>query len=309
MKTSVILSTYNGQKFIIPQLDSIREQERLADEVLICDDRSTDDTVQLVQDYIIDHGLSDSWRVIVNSQNKGWRRNFIEGIWRASGDIIFTCDQDDIWRKDKILIMSQIMENHPEIDLLTSNYSEFSSEEIKSPQPWKNDKQLRQISLRQNYLLVQSPGCTHCISAHLAGLSKKYWQEKYPHDALLWRLAAFNDGLYTYTDDLIKWRKHDTSAFSKESKDLKTIANKKEWIAVAKSFNRTLSQFLNEDVAKDTTKQVRILKRGIEWLNVRTRFYESRSILTGIRLAFYWDCFPRYRQYLGDWYLLFIKRK
>lgn len=309
MKTSVILSTYNGQKYIISQLDSIRTQLRQPDEVLICDDLSTDNTVKLVQNYIDEYELSDSWQVLVNSKNKGWRRNFIEGIWKSSGEIVFTCDQDDIWRNDKIKIMAEIMEDHSEINLLTSNYIEFNDHGMKKTGPWKNDKQLKKVELRQNYLLVQSPGCTHCISRRLVDLSKKYWEPEYPHDALLWRLAEFSDTLYTYTDTLIKWRKHNTSAFYKESKDLKTIEHKKAWISVAKGFNKTLTCFLNEDVNKSISRQATVLKRNTKWLNVRTRFYETRSILTGIELAFYWNCFPRYRQYLGDWYLLFIKRK
>lgn len=309
MNTSVVLSTYNGRKFIIPQLESIRKQVRQPDEVLIFDDRSTDDTVELVKKYIDEHKLNNSWTILVNSENKGWRRNFIEGIWKSSGEIVFTCDQDDIWRSDKIKVMAGLMEEHSEIDLLTSNYAEFNDQETKKPGPWKNDKQLKKLELRQNYLLVQSPGCTHCISRRLANLSKKYWEPDYPHDALLWRLAGFNNALYIYTDALIKWRKHNTSAFSKESKDLKTIGHKKDWIVVAKRFNQTLRQFLGEDVNTSTSRQAKLLKRSTRWLNVRTRFYESRSILTGIKLAFYLDCFPRYRQYLGDWYLLFIKRK
>ncbi len=309
MKTSVVISTYNGEKYIRDQLDSIRKQVRPADEVLIFDDQSTDQTAKIVSEYINNYDLSDSWRISVNQKNKGWRRNFMEAMWAASGDIVFTCDQDDLWREDKVKLMAALMEQHPEIDLLTSNYIEFNDKGMKKPQPWTNDKQLHKIDLKPNYLLVQSPGCTHCTSRKIIELSKKYWQANYPHDALVWRLAAFDEGLYTYTDSLIWWRKHNTSAFSKESKDLKTIGEKKKWIHFAKSFNDTLTRFLNEDVHKNKKTQATVLKRDTKWLNVRTRFYETRSILTGIKLALYWDCFPRYRQYLGDWYLLFIKRK
>lgn len=308
MKISVVMSTYNGQKYILEQLDSLRNQTRQADEVLIFDDRSTDATATLVADYIKKYALN-GWQIKVNPQNKGWRRNFMEGMWSATGDIIFTCDQDDIWRSDKLAVMAKIMGEHPEIQLLTSNYCEFFDNGKRRVGPNSNTKELKKILLKNNYLLVGQPGCTHCIRKSLIEVSKKYWQPEYPHDALLWRLAIFADGLYTYTDDLIAWRKHATSAFAKESRDLKTVKEKKKWITTAQKFDKTLWCYIKEDVVSDTTKQERVLSRNDKWLAEREKFYQTKNILRGIWLARYWDCYPRYRQYPAEWYLLFIKRK
>ena len=308
MKISVVMSIYNGQEYILEQLDSLRNQTRQADEVLIFDDRSTDATATLVADYIKKYAL-DGWQIKVNPQNKGWRRNFMEGMWSATGDIIFTCDQDDIWRSDKLAIMAKIMGEHPEIQLLTSNYCEFFENGKKRLGPNSNTKELKKVQLKNNYLLVGQPGCTHCIRKSLIEVSKKYWQPEYPHDGLMWRLAIFADSLYTYTDDLIAWRKHATSAFAKESRDLKTVKEKKKWIATAKKFDKTLWQYIKEDVASDTTKQEQVLSRNDKWLAEREKFYQTKNILRGIWLARYWDCYPRYRQYPAEWYLLFIKRK
>lgn len=308
MKISIVMSTYNGEKFITEQLDSLRNQTLAANEVLIIDDCSTDKTVDIIKKYINKYQLT-AWNIDVNQKNLGWRQNFMNGIWRSSGELVFTCDQDDIWRKDKLAIMNKIMEENPKITLLTSNYQEFYEDEHTVSGPWKNDKKLHKISLPNNYLLVKSPGCTHCIRRSLVDLSKKYWQPAYPHDALFWRLAIFSDGLYTYTDTLINWRKHTSSAFAKEGRNLKTIGEKKKWIKTAQAFQKTLENFLTNDVNSNTLHQLSVLKRNEKWLNIRYNFYDSKNIFTGIRLGFYWDCCPRYRQYLGDWYLIFIKRK
>lgn len=106
MKVSVVLSSYNGEQDIIEQLRSIDGQTRQPDEVLICDDCSTDGTADLVQNYIEKKRLKN-WKLIVNKKNKGWRKNFIDGILASTGDLIFTSDQDDIWREDKIEIMEK----------------------------------------------------------------------------------------------------------------------------------------------------------------------------------------------------------
>lgn len=112
MNISIVISSYNGSSHIIEQLDSIRNQTRTPDEVLICDDCSTDSTPEIVNKYIKIHSLNN-WRIVINQENKGWKRNFIDGIEKSTGDLIFTCDQDDIWRTDKLEIMENIMLKHP----------------------------------------------------------------------------------------------------------------------------------------------------------------------------------------------------
>lgn len=310
MTVSVVMSSYNGEKYIKEQLESLLMQTRKIDEVIIADDCSSDNTVTIVEDFIQDNNLSSSWRIIVNKKNKGWRRNFMEAMWLSKGDLVFPCDQDDIWRKDKVEIMSNIMENNPEINLLTSNYCEFFVNGKERIDPWKNDKQLKKIDLRYNYLLVDSPGCTYCVRRKLLDMSKKYWRPAYPHDALLWRMGLMSNSLYAYTDDLIRWRNHRSSAFAKESKDLKSVSAKKDWIKVSNEFNsESIRKFIDNDVEGDTAHQQAVIDRNNRWLAKRKQFYETRNVFSGISLLKYLGCYPRLRQYLGDWYLIYFKSK
>ncbi len=100
MGISVLLTSYNGEKYITPLLDSLRLQSRKADRLLIIDDRSTDKTKEKVEKYIENYSLSD-WTFTVNEKNLGWIRNFWFGIRALSRDsrgddnLIFICDQDD----------------------------------------------------------------------------------------------------------------------------------------------------------------------------------------------------------------------
>ena len=306
MKISVVVSVFNGEKYISEQLDSLRHQIRRPDEVLLFDDGSSDKTPQIVTDYITKYSLAN-WKYTRNPENKGWRRNFMEGMWAASGDLVFSCDQDDIWHQDKLKIMSEVMENSPQISLLTSNYELFFEDGSHKDGFKQNDGSVSQIPLKNNYLLVGRPGCTHCIRKELLDTARKYWRPEYPHDALLWRLSLFSDGLYNYNGNLIKWRKHQNSAFTKESRDLKSVAAKKKWIQTARAFDDTLREYVNSSEIADKATKLKVLDRNDRWLSVRERFYLTKNPLVGIRLATYWDCFPRYRQYLGDWYLIYLK--
>lgn len=306
MKISVVVSVFNGEKYISEQLDSLRHQTRCPDEVLLFDDGSSDKTPQIVTDYITKYSLAN-WKYTRNPENKGWRRNFMEGMWAASGDLVFSCDQDDIWHQDKLKIMCEVMEKSPQISLLTSNYELFFEDGSHKDGFKQNDGSVSQVPLKNNYLLVGRPGCTHCIRKELLDIARKYWRPEYPHDALLWRLSLFSDGLYNYNGNLIKWRKHQNSAFTKESRDLKSVAAKKKWIQTARAFDDTLREYVNSSEIADKTTKLRVLDRNDRWLSVRERFYLTKNPLVGVKLATYWDCFPRYRQYLGDWYLIYLK--
>ena len=160
MKLSIVLSTYNGGAYITEQLDSILNQTRKADEVLIFDDCSTDNTQQIIEQFISEHNLT-TWKFAVNHENKGWKRNFMEGIWSTLGDLVFPCDQDDIWMPQKLEQMEKIMIKNPKIMVLTSNYESFYDSGKRVCGPEKDDGKLIKQSLSNKVFNIRYPGCTY----------------------------------------------------------------------------------------------------------------------------------------------------
>ena len=79
MKVSVVMTTYNGEKYLCQMLDSLRMQERKIDELLFFDDKSTDGTVCLIEDYIKRYDIRE-WRVVVNKKNLGWEKILHKGL-------------------------------------------------------------------------------------------------------------------------------------------------------------------------------------------------------------------------------------
>lgn len=110
---SVAVATYNGEAYIIEQLESIRSQDQPADEVIIIDDASTDATALLVRTFIAQHHL-DHWTLMVNQNNLGYVGNFAKAIRLCRGDLILPSDQDDRWYPEKIRVMSDFMAHHEE---------------------------------------------------------------------------------------------------------------------------------------------------------------------------------------------------
>jgi glycosyltransferase involved in cell wall biosynthesis len=119
MKISVALCTYNGAGFLRQQLDSIAAQSRPPDELVVCDDRSTDGTVATLDDF----AGSAAFPVVVrqNKQNLGSTKNFEQAIGLCTGDIIALSDQDDVWLPHKLERIMAEFDSGPRIGLVFSD--------------------------------------------------------------------------------------------------------------------------------------------------------------------------------------------
>ena len=119
MKVSLVMAVYNGEKYLIEQLDSIRKQTYLIDEVILIDDVSTDNSYELIHQYIDGYKLIN-WKLIKNENNLGYRKNFKKGLEIVDGDIIFLSDQDDRWHLNKIEVMVEKMSQSNILSLASS---------------------------------------------------------------------------------------------------------------------------------------------------------------------------------------------
>lgn len=112
-KISVCMATYNGEKYIKEQLDSILSQIGENDEVIISDDSSTDKTVQIIK------AFNDTRiKIFENQKFKSPVFNFQNALMHAKGEIIVLSDQDDIWEPNKIEVIKKYMQ---EFDLVLSD--------------------------------------------------------------------------------------------------------------------------------------------------------------------------------------------
>lgn len=122
MKISIAMTVYNGEKYLYEQLVSLNNQTRRADEVIICDDLSSDKSIEIIERFISENNLNKNWKIIKNESNKGYNKNFLDCASLTSGDIIFFCDQDDIWHPKKIEEMESVYKNNREVRALSCTY-------------------------------------------------------------------------------------------------------------------------------------------------------------------------------------------
>ncbi len=101
-RISVALCTYNGAPFLPAQLDSFLAQTRLPDELVVCDDSSSDGTWALLEDFA--RRAPFPVRLERNPERLGSTKNFEKAIGLCTGDLIATSDQDDVWLPRKLAL-------------------------------------------------------------------------------------------------------------------------------------------------------------------------------------------------------------
>jgi glycosyltransferase involved in cell wall biosynthesis len=116
---SVALCTYNGAKFLEEQLASLQAQKRCPDELVVCDDRSTDQTVQLLESFA--RIAPFPVRIHVNPVNLGSTRNFDRAMRLCAGSLIAFCDQDDVWHSTRLSECARALLDDPRLGLVFSN--------------------------------------------------------------------------------------------------------------------------------------------------------------------------------------------
>jgi len=110
------MCTYNGAEFLPAQLESILAQTRPPDEIVICDDASTDETTEILRGF-----AGDSVKLKINQQNVGSVKNFEQAISLCTGDVIALSDQDDVWREDKLSLIESAFHKEPKAGLVFSD--------------------------------------------------------------------------------------------------------------------------------------------------------------------------------------------
>ncbi|WP_066716497.1 glycosyltransferase [Clostridium sp. Marseille-P299] len=291
MKVSVLMATYNGEAYLLEQLDSIRNQNFEIGEVLIQDDCSTDFTVELIKKYIVENKLSTTWHFYQNDMNLGYANNFMELIKKASGEFIFFCDQDDIWELNKIETMIHIMESNDDIQLLGSEYTPFYSGEgvLKISKhllkQQKDDGSLEKISLDHKSIFIGCEGCTMCIRKSLLDSIMSYWFKGWAHDEFVWKLALCQNGCYVFHQSMMNRRIHGNNVSKQKMRDL----NKRlKFLGSLEKSHESMLVYAKDRKMKDI--YIELIEKNIRSVRLRIELLENRKISNTLRLIlFYWN--------------------
>lgn len=209
---SIALATYNGEKYIQCQLDSIFSQTYTDFEVVICDDVSTDKTVDLIKEYI---AKGAQIRLYSNERNIGFKKNFEHILTLCTGDYIAFCDQDDIWEPNHLEVLCNNIGNNDCIGANSLIIDENGVPQGKTLlEYWpihvmpKDAEQLFQHELYSN--VVQ--GAASLIRASLVKQALPIPDSIKYHDYWFALIAGLNGKCKYIKDVVLKYRRHSSNA-------------------------------------------------------------------------------------------------
>ncbi|MGQ4275071.1 glycosyltransferase [Terrihabitans sp. B22-R8] len=215
---SVVLATYNGERHLGAQLQSIAWQTKQPHEVIVCDDGSSDRTLEIVREF----AGTAPFPVIVreNPSRLGYGENFLQAARLASGTFIAFCDQDDVWHKEKLerctdaLCATQALMCAHTATLIDgqSNYIGFFSQGITRGQvcppltlpPWKVFFGFSQV-FRRELIEVLDP--------EQRGADNHDFSQKLAHDRWIYFLAGSLGSTVTLAHPLVAYRQHGKNVF------------------------------------------------------------------------------------------------
>ncbi len=208
---STAIATCNGAEFLPRQLDSILEQSRMVDEIVVCDDNSTDGTLEILQSY--QQKYPELFKIFSNEKNLGCSGNFEKALSLCSGDIIFIADQDDVWSKDKVEKMVQPFANRQILGVYSDSL--ITDNELNSQN--RTHLQLRGFVPEKLPLLPQLPQFARRVppAAHDMAIRRSTLKFLIPfpklknvHDSFIGLSIAALDGWAVTPETLTLFRQH-----------------------------------------------------------------------------------------------------
>lgn len=209
MKISVAMCTYNGEKYIKEQLESIIHQTRKVDEIVISDDGSKDTTLAICKEVLSTSSIP--YNIVQNLTPLKVVGNFKQAFSLCSNDIIFSCDQDDIWEKNKVETILDVFEKNSEVDMVASDATLIDgvNNEMKM-----SLREGLDFSMNTKDDVLPSLLRTYCITGATMAFRKSF-EEKYfyvskywLHDGWLALQASINNRFYYCNEKLTRYRLH-----------------------------------------------------------------------------------------------------
>lgn len=267
-KVSVVVCTYNGENFLREQLDSLINQTYPLYEIIIQDDGSTDQTVQIALEYANRH---DNIIVRTNTHKQGINDNFFSAMRSSTGDFIAICDQDDIWVQDKIARQVSAIGNAL---MCTCHSKEFSEDGSFA----HYDHRLPNYGLLRLLFCNEIPGHTMLISRRLLDLLPTQCCEAMyrlrMYDFILAITAAANESIMFVDEVLVHHRRYMAAAtYTSYSSSLPSMTNALKIAAWSLMHYKPMKVATAErhsalrDYLQQLSPQTRVCSEGIKFMD------------------------------------------
>ncbi len=204
---SVCLASYNGEKYIKEQLESVLKQLDRNDEVVLSDDNSQDRTLDVVSK------LNDPRiKVVINGGEHGYTKNFENALSKAVGDYIFLCDQDDVWVENKVAMMMKSLES---VDFAISDAS-VTDQYLKVNQRSHFKVNKVKQGFWTNFLRTRYIGACMAFRRNVLERALPFPKDQVhcPHDYWIVLIGEMFYRVQLINEPLLLYRRHDNNALT-----------------------------------------------------------------------------------------------
>ncbi|WP_164682827.1 glycosyltransferase [Streptococcus hyointestinalis] len=310
IKISIVMATYNGEQFLIEQLDSLFQQTILPDELIILDDCSLDSKRNILDTYSA-YPKEIKIKKVYRKKHVGYIRNFLDGIKQATGEIVFLCDQDDIWKEDKIERCLAFFKDYSDCVVLHTNTAKIDVHgDIIEKNLQKYDMFSRRLTLEELVTKVNYPGMSMCFRREAVEEYLSRFIEQgivFPtHDWVIAYIGCLLDGFYTSNQVLTysRYTGHHV-ALTQEKKRISTVSRRVKGIAIYREKYQFVSDVQNKNILHKTLNAERFLQVS----NNRENYLTNHSLADWFKNIRNITYYPSKKTYLADGLLLLRGRK
>ena len=257
---SVVVCTYNGEKYVQQQLLSILNQTIKPDEIIVSDDGSSDNTVALVREVLAPiHTTGITVTILTRDTPLGVAGNFSEALTQARGDLIALSDQDDVWLPEKLEVLTEVFSHHPEVVLVHTDATLIDA----SGKPTGTlMATLRLTSLERRALLEQRGLVAllrrNVVTGATVVLRRSLLEQALPipegwiHDEWLAVVAALQDGLLFDPRCVVEYRIHPgnvigASALTSEAVSTRLRQTRSDFFGLKNLRNQALHSLVDQN--------------------------------------------------------------
>ena len=208
IRCSIAMATYNGEKYIIEQLESILHQLSPKDEIIISDDGSTDQTIEIIKEL----KKTDKRIKLIYGPKKGVKQNFANAILNANGQYIFLCDQDDVWNKDKIEKILKVLSKQKKCVVLHN--AEIVDENLRNVNKTFFEFRKTRLGIINNIIKNSYIGCCMAFTSDLKEKILPIPNDIEMHDQWIGIIGEKYGKSMLIDDCLVKYRRHENNVSS-----------------------------------------------------------------------------------------------
>jgi glycosyltransferase involved in cell wall biosynthesis len=206
---SVCMATWNGSRFLQEQLTDILTQLTCRDELVVVDDGSSDDTMEILERAAAEASHTRV-RIYRNDKNLGAIRTFERALGMAEKDLVFLSDQDDRWLPDKVFKIKEAFAAHPEVTLVLTDAQIIDGSGAITAGSWVARRQF-QAGTIANVVRNSFLGCTMAFRRSSLEYCLPFPVDTPMHDQWIGTLHSIFGSVVFLPEPLMQYRRHDAN--------------------------------------------------------------------------------------------------